>query len=121
MPQIVYQVGWQGTGHDTLYPSYVLCLRLVPFPRLVRNDCSLYLECSSISDLALCRLNIVNQQLGGTPALQQLAAEAQAQYGAAISYHINVDDAYANYSSVPNPEWNTSYMCWDTDAELFIW
>jgi hypothetical protein len=87
MPQVPYLVGWQGTGHDTLYPS----------------------------------LNIVNEALGGASALQALSAAAAAKYNTAVSAHINVDDAYANYSSVPNPEWNSSYMCWDASGELFIW
>jgi hypothetical protein len=63
MPQIVYMVGWQGTGHDTLYPS----------------------------------LDVINGALGTKEDLHRLVREAKV-YNATISYHLNTDEAYVNYS-----------------------
>ena len=64
MPQICYLVGWQGTGHDTLYPS----------------------------------LDLINVALGTRDDLYRLAREAQEKYDTIISYHINTDEVYKNYS-----------------------
>lgn len=64
MPQIVYLVGWQGTGHDTLYPS----------------------------------LDVLNEALGTKEDLERLAKNAMDLYDTIISYHINTDEAYSNYS-----------------------
>ena len=61
---VVHLVGWQGSGHDTLYPS----------------------------------LDKVNPNVGTVGDLIRLA-EASRQYNTIISYHINTDEAYVNYTA----------------------
>eukprot|EP00040_Diaphanoeca_grandis_P037223 m.241469 g.241469 ORF g.241469 m.241469 type:complete len:965 (-) comp33776_c0_seq1:288-3182(-) len=65
MLQVTHLVGWQGSGHDTLYPSY----------------------------------NQINPLLGASSDLQSLVAEAEAKYNTIVSYHINTDEAYWNYTA----------------------
>ena len=43
-------------------------------------------------------LDIVNEALGTREDLYRLAREAKAKYDTIISYHINTDEAYSNYS-----------------------
>eukprot|EP01052_Picozoa_sp_SAG31_P035738 SAG31_NODE_4353_length_3321_cov_2.678150_3_plen_843_part_00 len=61
---VMHLVGWQGSGHDTLYPS----------------------------------LNKVNPNAGTAADLRRLATESE-KYNTIISYHINTDEAYKNYTA----------------------
>jgi hypothetical protein len=61
---IWHMVGWQGSGHDTLYPS----------------------------------LNVINPNVGTRTDLDRLAKETK-KYNSLISYHINTDEAYQNFSA----------------------
>ena len=61
---VVHLVGWQGSGHDTLYPS----------------------------------IDKVNPNVGTAAELRELAAASKA-YNTIISYHINTDEAYINFTA----------------------
>eukprot|EP00041_Stephanoeca_diplocostata_P028410 m.805016 g.805016 ORF g.805016 m.805016 type:complete len:927 (-) comp23369_c0_seq18:132-2912(-) len=61
---VLHLVGWQGSGHDTLYPG----------------------------------LDRINPNVGTTTQLRTLFAEAL-KYNVLISYHINTDEAYKNFSA----------------------
>ena len=50
-------------------------------------------------------LNGAGQRLGGASAIRKLVEECRERYGALVSYHINIDDAYED-----SPEWDPSYM-----------
>jgi hypothetical protein len=102
---VLHLVGWQGTGHDTLYPS----------------------------------LDVVNPNVGTAAELRQLAAASKA-YNTVISYHINTDEAYANFtacngSSVgckvhpvpgtrdgePNPDFDARVISRQPDGGEWVW
>eukprot|EP01043_Picozoa_sp_COSAG02_P055398 COSAG02_NODE_6414_length_3587_cov_2.185493_1_plen_951_part_00 len=68
---VIHLVGWQGSGHDTLYPS----------------------------------LNKVNSNVG-TPSDLYRLAKASRQYNTIISYHINTDEAYPNYTATSCSSFN---------------
>ena len=101
MPQIVYLVGWQGTGHDTLYPS----------------------------------LDVLNEALGTKEDLERLAKNAMDLYDTVISYHINTDEAYSNYSEytrgaggaltfvqgIPNTDVNMEMLARNPDGSGYEW
>ncbi len=42
---------------------------------------------------------------GGASSIQKLVEECRERYGALVSYHINIDDAYPD-----SPDWDPSYM-----------
>jgi hypothetical protein len=105
---VMHLVGWQGSGHDTLYPS----------------------------------LNMVNPNVG-TPSDLYRLAEASRHYNTIISYHINTDEAYANYTATscsdfnvcnysihpvpdtrdgqPNPDFKSSIISKQPNGSDWIW
>eukprot|EP00039_Didymoeca_costata_P007597 m.101573 g.101573 ORF g.101573 m.101573 type:complete len:939 (+) comp13746_c0_seq3:117-2933(+) len=92
--QSLHLVGWQGTGHDTLYPSY----------------------------------NVVNAKVGTLSDLQNLVSQTKDYMkDAIISYHINTDEAYWNYT-IPgpllhthNPECNRTILATEPNGSAWIW
>lgn len=105
---VIHLVGWQGSGHDTLYPS----------------------------------LDMVNPNVGTASDLYKLA-EASRHYNTIISYHINTDEAYANYTATscsalnvcnysrhpvphtldgqPNPDFKASIISKQPNGSEWIW
>ena len=80
-PQTPILVGWQGLGHDTLYPS-------------------------------LDVLN-VHADVGGRAGLDTLNAGIVSVSGtslSSLSYHVNSDEAYSLFNSLPNPAFDP-IMC----------
>jgi hypothetical protein len=103
---VVHLVGWQGTGHDTLYPS----------------------------------LDQINPQGGSAAELSALFKVAKETYNTIISYHINTDEAYMNYTAVdpsgdpsinhpvpntmdgqPNPDFDPATISLQPNGTLWPW
>ena len=105
---VIHLVGWQGSGHDTLYPS----------------------------------LNIVNPNVGTASDLRRLAEQSR-HYNTIISYHINTDEAYVNYTATacsalnvcnysihpvpgtldgqPNPDFKSSIISVQPNGSEWVW
>lgn len=80
-PQTPILVGWQGLGHDTLYPGWDV-LNLHPD---------------------------VGGEAGLQALAQGFMVAARNNYSS-LSYHVNADEAYSLFNGTSNPEWITS-MC----------
>jgi hypothetical protein len=98
-------VGWQGSGHDTLYPSY----------------------------------DRANPNLGTTDDLRRLMRDASATHNVVLSYHVNTDEAYKNFTATqgnnfsvhpvpgtddgkPNPDYSRSIICTMPDGvSEWVW
>jgi hypothetical protein len=80
-PQTPILVGWQGLGHDTLYPAL---------------------------DVLNIRPDVGGA--AGLAALNAGLAAASGSNASSLSYHVNSDEAYSLFNSAPNAEFNVR-MC----------
>jgi hypothetical protein len=85
-PQTPILVGWQGLGHDTLYPG-------------------------------LDQINL-HPDVGGAAGLAALYAGLAAASGSnasSLSFHVNSDEAYSHFNSLPNPAFDVGSVRLNVD------